>query len=56
MIYINGKEATMADVLKLIMRAYSSMHTQNPVIVKARMQGDNWYYTSNEQFVIKEVK
>lgn len=48
MIYINNKPATKADVLKLIMRAYSSMHCKEPLIIKARMQNDNWFYTTNK--------
>ena len=48
MVFINNVPSTDADVLRLYMGAYSSMHTQNPVIIKARVEGPYWYYTTNK--------
>lgn len=48
MVFINKIPATDADVMKLVMEAYSSTHTQNPVIIKAKVVGPYWYYTTNK--------
>lgn len=48
LVYINSVPATDVDVIKLVMEAYSSMNTKNPLIVKARVVGPYWYYTTNK--------